>query len=339
MLIIEGPEVDRLLPMGVCIDLMRETFRRFAVGDYGQPARSIVILPGGDLFGFMPAYLGGPAAPAGSEGPGGAAGPAASGYFGAKLVTAFHHNLEAGLPSHQGYVMLFESGHGRLVAMVDAASVTRIRTGAVSAVATQLLARADAHRLALIGAGAQARSHLEAIGLIRNIESVRVFDVDRRRAEAFASEAEGKYLISVRVAASVEAAVADADIVCTLTPSAQPFLSLGMLRPGTHVNAVGAFSPDKREVCSDLVAASRLYADQVEAMRRECGEYLIPLREGRITENHILGALGDLLLGRIQGRRSEADITLFDALGLAVEDVASAMQVFEARRNLDPTLD
>lgn len=300
--------------MDACVGLMRTALRELAAGNYSQPLRSVHKLPGGDLFGFMPAYLGG------------------TGYFGAKIVTAFHRNLEAGLPSHRGYVMLFESLHGGLEAMVDATSITRIRTGAVSAVATQLLARGDAHTLALIGAGAQARSHLEALRLVREVRSVKAFDVDAEKAKAFARESEKKYSIPVNVAPSVEDAVADADIICTLTPSAEPFLGLGMVKPGVHINAVGAFSPDKREIRSDLVAASRLYADQVEAMVRECGEYLVPARESLIGEDHIRGSVGDLLLGRTEGRDSDDDITLFDALGLAVEDLACAMYVFEAAR-------
>jgi ornithine cyclodeaminase/alanine dehydrogenase-like protein (mu-crystallin family) len=314
MLIIEESEVCRLLSMEVCVGLMRTALRELAAGNYSQPPRSVHKLPGSDLFGFMPAHLGD------------------AGYFGAKIVTAFHHNLEVGLPSHRGYVMLFESRHGGGEAMVDATSVTRIRTGAVSAVATQILAREDSHILALIGAGAQARSHLEALRLVRDIRSVEVFDVDTEKARAFARESEKKYSIPVNAAPTVEGAVAGADIICTLTPSAEPFLGLGMVKPGVHINAVGAFSPDKREIRSDLVAASGLYADQVEAMKRECGEYLVPAREGLIGEAHIRGSIGDLLLGRVDGRGSDDDITLFDALGLAVEDLACAMYVFEAMR-------
>jgi ornithine cyclodeaminase len=314
MLIVEEDLVTRLLPMESCIDLMRETLRELVSGRFSQPPRSVHKLPGGDLFGFMPAYLGG------------------RGYFGAKVVTAFHGNLAVGLPSHRGYVMLFEAAHGGLEAMVDATSITRIRTGAVSAVATELLSRQDAQSLALVGAGAQAHSHLEAIRLVRKITSVRIFDLDAAKAQAFAREAEARYSIPVAAAPTIEETVNGADIICTLTPSAEPFLELGMVKAGAHINAVGAFSPDKREICSSLVAASRLYADQTEAMKRECGEYLIPVREGLIDERHIIGSIGELLLGAAPGRGAPDQITLFDALGLAVEDVACARFVYEAAR-------
>jgi ornithine cyclodeaminase len=312
MKMIEERDVCGVLSMAACIGLMESTLADLAGGRFIQPPRSVLRLPGNDLFGFMPACLG------------------EDDYFGAKVITAFHRNAGTGYPSHMGYVMLFEPAHGSLVAMVDATSVTRIRTGAVSAVATRLLARREAPILALIGAGAQARSHIEAIRLVRKIERVSVYDISTENATLFAREAENKYGLPVRVSRSVEEAVRDADIICTLTTSVEPFLGLGWVKPGAHVNAVGAFTPDRREVDSGLVAASRLYADEVGAMKRECGEYIIPAREGLIDENHILGSIGDILLGRAPGRLNETDITLFSALGQAAEDVACAKYVYLA---------
>ena len=155
-----------------------------------------------------------------------------------------------------------------------------------------------------------------------------VYDIRPEAARRFAEEAAAKYGLTVETAASAAEAVRDADIVCTLTPSKTPYLTRDMVRPGTHINAVGTFTPATREAASDLVAASRLYADHIPACRAESGEYLIPLREGLITENHIVGSIGQLLTGKAAGRTSEEDITLFDALGLAVEDIASAKAVF-----------
>ncbi len=310
MRVMEEREVCGLLSMETCIGLMERTLADLSDGRFIQPPRSVLRLPGNDLFGFMPACLG--------EGD----------YFGAKVITAFHGNAGTGYPSHMGYVMLFEPAHGSLVAMVDATSVTRIRTGAASAVATKLLSRKDACVLALIGAGAQARSHLEAIRLVRKIERVAVYDIVAQSAARFAREAGEKYDVPVSVSGSVEEAVRDADIICTLTTSVEPFLGLGWVKPGAHINAVGAFTPDRREVNSELVAASRLYADEVGAMKRECGEYIIPASEGLIDEHHILGSIGDILLGRAPGRLNGTDITLFSALGQAAEDVACARYVF-----------
>lgn len=306
MIVMERDEVLSKLDMGVCISLMREAFEAMARGLYVQPPRTIHTLPRGNLFGFMPAYLG--------DGD----------CFGAKVLDAYMTNEGSDFPSHMGYVMLFEAVHGQPVGLADAGAITQVRTGAVSALATDLLARKDARHLALVGAGAQARSHLEAIRLVRKIDYVSVFDVSLQAARRFADEAERRFHVPVQVYGCAQEAVADADIICTLTPSKEPVIRLADVAAGVHVNAVGTFSPDKREVASDLVAAARLYADDVEAMKRESGGYLLPLAEGAIEEGHVIGSIGDLLLGRVEGRRSKDEITLFDALGLAAEDVICA---------------
>ncbi len=304
MRIVEAEEARERLTMDVCIPLMREALTRLEDGRATQPPRSICGLGDGRAFGFMPALLG--------EGD----------VLGAKVITAFPGNAGTAYPSHMGYVMVFEAEHGSFVGMADCSVITEVRTGAVSGVATDLLARADARSLAIIGAGAQGRSHLAAMLAVRPaIDDVRVFDVRDEAARAYAEEMSERHGVPVRVCASAEECVRDADIICTLTPSTEPYLVRDWVKPGAHVNAVGTFSPTTREVASDLVAAARLYADQVEACRRESGEYLIPLSEGLIDEGHVVGSVGDVLLGRVPGRRGDDEITMFDALGLAVEDV------------------
>lgn len=304
MKIVEEQEARERLTMDVCIPLMREALTMLEDGRATQPARSICTLPEGCAFGFMPAYLG------------------AGDVLGAKVITSFPGNAGTSYPSHMGYVMVFESEHGSFVGMADCSVITEVRTGAVSGVATDLLARPDAQSLAIIGAGAQGRSHLAAMLAVRPaIDDVRVYDVRDEAARAYAEEMGALHEVSVRVCASAEEAVRDADIICTLTPSTEPYLVRDWVKPGAHINAVGTFSPTTREVASDLVAAARLYADQVEACTRESGEYLIPLSEGLIDEGHIVGSVGAVLLGQVPGRTSEDEITLFDALGLAVEDV------------------
>lgn len=304
MKIVEAAEVRQRLTMPACIDLMRTSLRELEAGSYTQPLRSIALLPGGEKFGFMPAYLGD--------------------CFGAKVLSAFPQNAGTEYPSHIGYVLLFESTHGSFLGMADASVITEIRTGAVSGVATDLLARPDAHRLAIIGAGAQGRSHLAAMMAVRDIRSVAVYDQNAQAARRYCEEMAAQFGIPVTAADSPREAVDGADIVCTVTPSREPYLEADWIAPGTHINAVGAFTPTTREVTSALVAKAKLYADQVEAMRKECGEYLVPLQEGLIGPDHIVGSLGDVLLGRAPGRSNEEEITLFDALGLAVEDVACA---------------
>lgn len=304
MKIVEKEEVFARLTMPVCIELMREAFRLLETGAAQQPVRAMTKFPQGEVFGFMPAYLG------------------STDYFGAKVVNAMPQNVGTQYPSHNGYVIVFESAHGQCVGLADAGAITQIRTGAVSAVATDLLARKDSKVLAIIGTGAQGRSHLEAILCVRpGIELVKVYDVRREAAERYRSEMEARFGCKIEICASTEEAVRDADIICTVTPSKEAYLQADWVKPGAHVNAVGTFSPTTREVTSELVARSRLYADQVEAMKKESGEYLVPLQEGLITESHIRGSLGSLLLGTAEGRVSDTDITLFDALGLATEDV------------------
>ncbi len=304
MRIVEAAEVRQRLDTATCISLMRQALMALERGEAAQPPRTIAALPHGSAFGFMPAYLG--------DGD----------YFGAKVITAFPGNLGTEYPSHMGYVMIFEAVHGSFVGMADCAVITEVRTGAVSGVATDLLARKDAKRLAVIGAGAQGRSHMAAMLHVRpGLQSAAVYDIRPEAAARYAAEMTEKYGIPVEAAPSARAAVEGADIICTVTPSKEAYLEKAWVKPGAHINAVGTFTPTTREVTSELVAASRLYADQVEAMKREAGEYLIPLQEGLIAEDHIVGSIGQVLLGRVPGRENEEEITLFDALGLAVEDV------------------
>ena len=295
MRIIEEAEVRKVVSAEKCVEIMKKALLDLEEGRCEMPPRLITIMPNTAKFGFMPAWLGD--------------------YYGAKVITAYGPNAGTGYPTHIGYVMLFESEHSTVAGLVDATAVTEIRTGAVSAVATDVLARKDAHTMAIIGAGAQARSHTAAIVSVRKIDAITVYDMRSEAAVAFKNEIEAQYGISVSICQSVAECVKDADI-----------------KPGAHVNAVGTFTPATREAASDLVAASRLYADQVAAMKRESGEYLIPLQEGLITEEHIVGSIGEVLAGRKPGRQTQEEITLFDALGLAVEDVATAVYALEASK-------
>ena len=301
MKIVEEAEVRERLTTEVCIELMREGLKKLESGEAVQPLRCVNEIPGGNSFGFMPAWM--------------------DDYFGAKIITAFHGNLGTEYPSHMGYVMMFDSKHGSPVGMADCSSITEIRTGAVSGVATDLLARKNAKVLAMIGCGAQGRSHLAAMLKVREIEQVYCYDIVPACAQKYAEEQSAKYGIKITAVNSVEEAVKDADIICTVTPSKEPYLTKEMVKPGVHINAIGTFTPSTREVASDLIAASSLYADQVEAMKKESGEYLIPLKEGLISESHIQGSIGGILCGKVQGRSTEEEITVFDALGLAIEDV------------------
>ena len=305
-------QVLRRLSMAGCIGLMRTVLQDDAEGKSRQYLRTVTPLPGNNLLGFMPAYLG------------------TGDYFGAKVITVFPGNHQAGLPSHQGSVLLFDAEHGALRFMADGDAITQIRTGAVSAVATDLLARPDAKRLALLGAGAQGRSHLEAMALVRRLTEVTVWDVRPENARRFAAEMAEKAGCPIRACSCAEEAVRDADIICTLTPSPTPALESSWVKPGAHINAVGACSATARELSSDLVARCLLYGDSIESVEKESGDYLIPLSEGVIQKGHLRGTIGQLLCGEITGRTSAQDVTLFDALGLAIEDVACAKYLYLA---------
>ena len=316
MLIFESAQVFGKLPMSTCISVVKDAIAGLAVGKSSQPLRTLTTLPDGNLFGFMPVWLG------------------RDDYFGAKIATVFHANTGTGYPTHMGYVMLLESVHGSVCALADAAAVTQIRTGAVSGLATSLLARQDAHTLALIGAGAQARSHLEAILCVRDIDIVTVYDQDTGRAETFAQDMSARFHLPIHVCPDAAAAARDADIICTVTSCKTPILDASMVKPGAHINAVGAYTRTTREIATDLVARSRLYADYMESILKEGGEFLIPKAEGVIDESHIVGDLGGLILGTVPGRADGSQITLFDAHGLAVEDVACARYLYLSEMGL-----
>jgi ornithine cyclodeaminase len=256
-------------------------------------------------------------------------GSGASAQIAAKIITVFPGNDSTPFDSHIGVVLLFGAEHGELLAIADASSITAIRTAAVSGLATRLLARPDADRLALLGAGGLAMPHLEAVSSVRPIRELRVWSRSPGRAQELATRAQNKRGLKVTVAASAREAVATADVICTITASRTPILEGAWITPGTHVNAVGASLSVARELDTEAVRRSRLFVDLRESALNEAGDFLIPKNEGAITEQHIMGELGELLTGLIAGRQDPADITLFKSLGLAVEDVAAVRHVYE----------
>jgi ornithine cyclodeaminase len=315
-LLVSQAEVARLLPMPECVEAMADALAALARGEVELPLRQIVRLPSGGFLGSMPAAVG------------------PLGVFGVKALSVFHANEGTPFDSHQGAILRFEAEHGQLLAIVDATSVTAIRTAAVSAVATRLLARADASELALLGTGVQARTHLEAIRLVRPIRRVRVWSRDPERVRAFAEREAREQGVEVTACAGAEEAVRGAHVVCTVTSSCEPVLRGAWLAEGAHVNVVGAATPGCREVDTAAVARSRVFVDRRESALHEAGDLLIPLRERAITEAHVLAELGELLVGRAEGRRSPDEVTLFKSLGLAIEDVAAAHVV---HRNAERT--
>lgn len=314
-LIVNQAEVPRLLPMKECIEVMARAFAALARSEATLPQRQIVWLSDrSGALGLMPAHMAG------------------LGALGLKAVTFFPRNEGTELDSHQGAVLLFESGRGRLLAIIDATSVTSVRTAAVSGLATRLLAREDAGDLALVGSGVEARTHLEAMLSVRKIRRVRVASKTQARARSFAERESKRHGIDVTPCASVEEAVTGADIVCTVTSSREPVLLGEWLSPGSHVNAVGSSVASTRELDTVAVLRSRLFVDRREAALAEAGDFLIPKAAGAVTDAHIRGELGQLVTGEVAGRTAPTDVTLFKSVGLAIEDLAAAQHIYSKAR-------
>ena len=315
-LILDQAAVAASLPMGECIDVMADALATLARGDAVLPLRQVMRLPDGrSAFAVMPAYLSAPRA------------------IGAKVISVFPDNHGTALDSHQGAVLLFEAEHGSLIAVMEASTITAIRTAAVSGVATRLLARSDASDLALLGTGVQARTHLEAMCAVRPVRRARVWSRNMGTVRAFAERESRRLGLEVEPAASARDAVAGASIVCTVTSSREPVLAGEWLAGGAHVNAVGASLPFARELDTTAVVRGRLYVDRRESALNEAGDFLIPKREGAVDDDHIVGELGDVLLGRVPGRRNDDEVTIFKSLGLAVEDVAAAAFIYERAKS------
>ena len=312
VLIADQALVTEVFPMEEAIPTMRRALTMLAEGDVVMPLRSYLALPGGDdVMGLMPSFMGGFDA------------------VGVKVVAAFPGNFGTEYDTHQGVVLFFDTERGLLRAIVDATSITAIRTAAVSGLVTDLLANPDAGDLAIIGAGTQAHTHLQAMRAVRPVRRVRVYSVPAESAAEFAERESRATGLQVEAVATAEAAVAGADIICTATTATEPVVLGAWVAPGAHVNAVGAYTPATRELDSDLVANALLYADRRESLLSEAGEFLIPKGEGRFGDEHIVGEIGDVLTGKAPGRSSPGDITLFKSLGIAIEDLASAHRIYE----------
>src|SRR5579871_5517211 len=305
---IDRAEVARRLTYERCIPIVRDAMIAFSKGETRQLLRSILPLSDERLFGVMPGALG------------------VQGSFGAKLISIFQGNAARGLQSHQGLVVLFDPHSGAPLCAADAAAITAIRTAAASAVATAALARPDARRLAILGTGEQAGTHLHAIAKVRNLEAVAVWGRSPTRAQAFVERNQANLRISA--AASVEEAVGSADIVCTVTAASEPILKGAWLRPGTHVNVVGSGYAGPTEVDNDLVVRSRFIVDSREGILHQGSEFLRAKEAGLIGDGHIVAEIGQVLSGDIVGRRSADEITVYKSIGHIVQDLACAWALY-----------
>jgi ornithine cyclodeaminase len=303
------------------MELMENALASLSRGEVMLPLRPVIRIPNSpNAFAVMPAYSADLSACA------------------AKIISVYPGNHGTALDSHQGMVALFDGSDGRPLAIMDAFSITAIRTAAVSGVATRLLALRDVKTVTVLGAGTQGRSHIDAMLAARPFERVMVWSRTKAHAAALVTEAEGRYgpgpVSRARpakfvVVEDIDAAVREADVVCTATASREPILRGGWLRPGTHVNAVGSSIPTARELDTEAVRRARVFVDRRESAANEAGDLIIPMKEGAIGKDHIVAELGELLLGTATGREDETQITLFKSLGLAVEDLACAVYLHE----------
>ena len=301
VLVLSDVDVGELLDMESCVAAMEDALAALARDELSMPLRSVFRPSTDQLMGLMPAHRGGRAP-----------------VFSLKEIVVAPANAARGLDPHQGAVLLHDGETGVLRAILNASAITEIRTAAVSAVATKLLARSGARQVAILGSGVQAGSHARAMRAVLRDPELRVWSRTPAHAEALALESHAS------VCATVEEALDGADIVCTCTASREPIVRRAWLAPGTHVNAVGSSVPSSRELDADLVASASLFVDRRESTVNESGDYLRAVEEEGIGPDHILAELGELLVGTHPGRRDDEEVTLFKSLGLAVEDLAAA---------------
>lgn len=311
-LFITKEKIASLLPMNECIEVMENMFRSLAAGECLQPLRNIMFLPDrSGVLGMMPGHAG------------------KLGVMGIKVITVFHANSEVGLPSHQGVVMLFDAKHGQPLMLFDALEITAIRTAAASALATKFLSVKNSSTLAIIGSGEQAKRHIEAILLVRNIKQVNIWSRKQQHAKALADQTISKYSVPVNVTATVKEAVMNADIVCTVTASKEPVVAGEWIAAGTHINAVGSSVPSARELDTATIVKSKLFTDRYESLFNEAGDFLIPKIEGAVTDEHVIAEIGEVVSGIKKGRENDNEITVFKSLGIAAEDIFSAYHIYQ----------
>ena len=312
--IINAAAVRELLPMSECIDVMEPAMIAATTGTISMPPRLVApLIDESGLLVLMPGSSTELAA------------------FGAKVINLIPDNPGRGFPAIQGFIALFDHSTGAPAALIDGAEVTAIRTAAASGLATRLLARADAHTCGIFGNGVQAVTHIDAMRAVRPVDEFIVWGRNPDKVRAFAREQEER--TGIRVRASADPAAAGAcDLICTTTTSPEPVLAGEWVRPGAHVNLVGAHSMAARECDTGLVVKSSVYVDLMESVRNEGGDIMIPVQEGAIDETHIIGELGELLQGEIPGREDDRQITLYQSHGINAQDLFAAKHIHSNAR-------
>jgi ornithine cyclodeaminase/alanine dehydrogenase-like protein (mu-crystallin family) len=310
MLILTADEVRKALPMNEAIEAMKQAYASLSGGTAQVPLRTRLPIPGGEALSlFMPAYVSSPDGNA----------------LAVKVVSLFPTNPARGLAYIQAAVLAFDPETGRAVALLEGSSLTAIRTGAASGAAIELLARPESKVAAVFGAGAQGRTQLEAACTARRIEAAFIYDADHNKAHLFAEEMKGKdFIKDIRVALTSREAVQSSDIICTATTSNQPVFEDQYVKPGTHISAMGSYTPEMQEGPAETLQRARVFVDSRSASLEESGDLIQPLRAGLFDESHICGELGEVILGKVPGRQSTEEITYFKSVGVAVQDAMAA---------------
>ena len=313
--ILNATDLNHALPMSTAIAAMREAFSMPA---HVMPLRTAVPIAAKDAVMLsMPAYL-----PLNNS-------------LGVKIVSVFPHNTTQNLPVVNGFVMLIDAQSGLPQALLNSAALTAIRTGSISGLATELLAQQNAHHLAVLGSGPQALTQIEAVCCVRNIKTITLYSRQRANAERLAQQlaVQHPHYPAATIVTTVAAAAFNADIICTATAATEPLLHANIVKPGTHINAIGSHTPKMRELSADLLAKAQVFVDQRDAALAEAGEIIAALATQQIALTEIT-ELGELLREPARGRGSEHTITVFKSVGLAIQDVSAAACAFQQAKKL-----
>jgi alanine dehydrogenase len=324
MLVLSEEQVRSLIDIEELINALEQAHVQYAAGKAVMPVRLVVPLP--QIQGritSMPGYLSEDQA------------------LGMKVVTYFQNNPARNLPAILATVMLFSAATGKMIAIMDGSTITAIRTACASAMATKVLANPETPVLGILGAGVQARAHIEALSRIRKLRQIKIFSPSGTSATAIKNELEPRVGVGIEVARSAEETVRNADLVVTATTSTEPILKSDWLKPGAHINAVGSHRPDSREIDGPTLARSKVVVDSREAMMAECGDLLLAIKEKSITESHLHAEIGEVLAGAKPGRTNAGEVTLYKSVGIAIQDVATAQLVYgkATRQNVGTSVD
>ena len=322
MIILNRDDVRKALPMSEAIDATKKAYASLSEGTAVVPLRTHLSIPNSDAISlFMPAYVH----------------AADSKALAIKAVSLFPTNPARGLAYIQAAVLVFDPETGQALALLEGSTLTAIRTGAAGGAAIDILARKDSKVAAIFGAGAQGRTQLEAACTARKIETAFIYDLSLENAQAFAKEMKGKGSIptDIHVASTSKEAVENADIICTATTSTKPVFDDKDIKPGTHISAVGAYTPEMQEIPAETIQRGKVIVDSYSACLEEAGDLIKPINAGLFDKTHIHAELGEIILGQKTGRESDGEITYFKSVGIAVQDAMAAQVALNNARKMN----